>query len=89
MDSAVKSSQEKKSLFQKCLDGIEIVGNKLPHPITLFSLFCLAIIIISAVTAAMGLSVEGELVNRTTGELEVSTIAATSLLSRDGIVYML
>ena len=89
MDSAVKSSQEKKSLFQKCLDGIEIVGNKLPHPITLFSLFCLAIIIISAITAAMGLSVEGELVNRTTGELEVSTIAATSLLSRDGIVYML
>lgn len=89
MDSAVKSSQEKKSLFQKCLDGIEIVGNKLPHPITLFSLFCLAIIIISAVTAAMGLSVEGELVNRTTGELEISTIAATSLLSRDGIVYML
>ena len=88
MDSAVKSSQ-KKGIFQKCLDGIEVVGNKLPHPITLFSLFCLVIIILSAVTSAMGLTAQGELVNRATGELESTTIAATSLLSREGIIYML
>ena len=88
MDSAVKSSQ-KRGIFQKCLDGIELVGNKLPHPITLFSLFCLAIIIISAIAAAMGLSVEGEVINRATNELEVQTIPAVSLLSRDGIIYML
>ena len=88
MDSAVKSSQ-KKGIFQKCLDGIELVGNKLPHPITLFSLLCLAIIVISAIAAGMGLSVEGEVINRTTNELEVQTISAVSLLSRDGIIYML
>ena len=88
MDSAVKSSQ-KKGIFQKCIDGIELVGNKLPHPITLFSLFCLAIIVISAIAAGMGLSVEGEVINRATNELEVQTISAVSLLSRDGIIYML
>lgn len=89
MDSATKLRQDKKSLFQKCLDGIEKVGNKLPHPITLFSLFCLAIIIISAVAAARGLSVKAELINRATNELEVQTISAVSLLSREGIIYML
>ncbi|MGL5693196.1 MAG: AbgT family transporter, partial [Peptostreptococcaceae bacterium] len=43
----------------------------------------------SAVAAGMGLSVEGELINRATNELEPQTITAISLLSRDGIVYML
>ncbi|RDY29512.1 AbgT family transporter [Romboutsia weinsteinii] len=80
---------KKKNLFQKCLDGIEIVGNKLPHPVALFSIFCLAIMIISAVAAASGLSVEGELINRTTNKLELQTITAVSLLSREGIIYML
>ncbi|SCG97647.1 MULTISPECIES: AbgT family transporter [unclassified Romboutsia] len=89
MDRAVKSTQEKKSVFQKCLDGIEVVGNKLPHPITLFALFCVAIMIISAVAAGVGLSAEGELINRATNEVEFQTITAVSLLSREGIVYML
>ncbi len=89
MDKAVKSTQEKKSVFQKCLDGIEVVGNKLPHPITLFALFCAAIMIISAVAAGVGLSAEGELINRATNEVEFQTITAVSLLSREGIVYML
>ncbi|MEG1311722.1 MAG: AbgT family transporter [Romboutsia sp.] len=78
-----------KNLFGKCLDGIEIVGNKLPHPIALFGLFCLAIMVISAVAAATGLSVEGELINRTTNTLEEQTITAISLLSKEGIAYML
>lgn len=81
--------KEKKSLFGKCLDGIEIVGNKLPHPIALFGIFCLAIMIISAIAAVMGLSVEGELINRTTNTLEKQTITAISLLSKEGIAYML
>ncbi|WP_042273051.1 AbgT family transporter [[Clostridium] dakarense] len=82
-------AKEKKNLFGKCLDGIEIVGNKLPHPIALFGLFCLAIMIISAIAAATGLSVEGELINRTTNTLEKQTITAISLLSKEGIAYML
>ncbi|MGL4913928.1 MAG: AbgT family transporter [Romboutsia sp.] len=84
-----QENQKKKNLFQKCLDGIETVGNKLPHPVTLFGIFCLAIMVISAITQAIGLESTGELVNRSTNELELQTIKAVSLLSRDGIVYML
>lgn len=78
-----------KNLFEKCLDGIEIVGNKLPHPVTLFGIFCLAIMVISAIAQAMGVQSTGELINRATNELELQKIQAVSLLSRDGIVYML
>lgn len=81
--------KEKKNLFGKCLDAIETVGNKLPHPVTLFGLFCLAIMIISAIAVAVGLESTGELVNRETNVVEMQTIKAVSLLSRDGLVYML
>lgn len=37
---------------------VEWLGNLLPHPVTLFALFALAIIIISAITSAMGVAVE-------------------------------
>lgn len=82
-------TKEKKNLFGRCLDGIETVGNKLPHPVTLFGLFCLAIMVISAIAAAVGLEATGELVNRETNTLEVQTIKAVSLLSKEGFVYML
>lgn len=84
-----QTETKNKKLFQKCLDGIETVGNKLPHPVTLFGIFCLAIMVISAIAQAMGVESTGELINRATNELELQKIQAVSLLSRDGIVYML
>lgn len=82
-----KKTNAKNSLFNKFLNGVEVVGNKLPHPITLFALFCLAIIVISAICAAIGVSATGELVKA--GKLEMQTITAVSLLSGKGIAYML
>ena len=81
--------EEKKGIFAKILDSIEMIGNKLPHPMALFGLFCLTIMIISAIAAGLGISVEGELINRTTNTLEKQTITAISLLSKEGIAYML
>lgn len=85
----VQSKREKKSFFQKNLDMIERVGNNLPHPITLFGLFCLAIMVISAICSVMGVSATGELIDRTTNEISQQTITAVNLLSTEGIVYML
>ena len=84
--SAVK---EKKSFLMKSLDGIEYIGNKLPHPVTLFAMLCVAIAIISAIAASMGLSVTAELINRETMEVEKQTITAVSLLNGEGFKYML
>lgn len=78
----------KKNFFNGFLNGIERIGNKLPHPITLFAIFALAVILLSALFSAVGLSATGEFVNRTAGTVEVQTVVTKSLLTREGILYM-
>ena len=82
-----KNTGEKKvSLYNRCLNGIERVGNSLPHPVILFAIFALAIVVISAVCAAMGVSATGELISG--GELKETTVSVVSLLTKDGLAYM-
>lgn len=81
-------SKEKKSFMIRFLDGIEYVGNKLPHPVTLFAILCLSIMIISAIAEAMGLSVTGNLIDRSTMEVKEQTITAVSLLNGAGFKYI-
>ena len=81
-----KPSENKTSFYERCLNGIERVGNALPHPVALFAIFSLAIVIISAVCAAFGVSATGELISG--GELKESTVEVVSLLSRDGLAFM-
>lgn len=74
------------SLYNRWLNGIERVGNGLPHPIILFAIFALAIVVISAICAAMGVSATGELISH--GELQETTVTVVSLLTKDGLAYM-
>lgn len=80
---------KKSSFLNRFLNGIEVVGNRLPHPITLFALLALGICLLSALCAALGVSATGDLVNSATGQVEPQTVRAVSLLTRDGLVYML
>lgn len=66
----------KKNLFNKLLDIVEKVGNKLPDPVTLFFLFAIIVIIISHIAALLGVKV----INPSTNE----TIEAVSLLTKEG-----
>ena len=77
---------KKVSLYNRCLNGIERVGNSLPNPIALFAIFALAIIVISAICAAMGVSATGMLISG--GELKETTVSVVSLLTRDGLEYI-
>ena len=79
---------KKKSFVNKFLDIIEIGGNRLPHPVTLFFLFCVAIIIISGITSKMGVSVTYEALNRTTGNFEETTVKVRSLMTGEGLRYI-
>ena len=81
-----KTESTKVSLYNRCLNGIERVGNGLPHPVTLFAIFALAIVVISAVCAALGVSATGNLVSG--GELKETTVTAVSLLTKEGLAYM-
>ena len=83
--SANVSSTKKRGLFNKFLDVIEVVGNKLPHPVTLFVIFSLAVIVISALAAKAGVQVEFDRINPATGETTRDTVLAISLLTKAGI----
>lgn len=68
---------KKNSFFNRMLDVVEKVGNKLPDPVTLFAIFAVMVIIASHFAAKAGL----EAVNPATNE----TVAAVSLLSGEGL----
>ncbi|MEC8325993.1 MAG: AbgT family transporter, partial [Pseudomonadota bacterium] len=40
---------QNKGLFNRFLATVEFLGNLLPHPITLFAMFCVAIVIFSGI----------------------------------------
>ncbi|MBH0229142.1 AbgT family transporter [Halobacillus yeomjeoni] len=72
---------KRKGILQKVLDIIERGGNRLPHPITLFAVLALVVVVLSAVVSSLGLKVEHP------GE-EGKIVEVNNLLSSDGIVYI-
>ena len=85
----IQKRKEKRKIFHRFLNSIEKIGNGLPHPITLFALFALAVVLLSAVCAFFDVSAVGETINPATMELEKHTVSAVSLLTREGLSYML
>ena len=45
------SKKKKKNYIERFLNGVELVGNKLPHPATLFALFAVGVLLLSYVAA--------------------------------------
>ena len=78
---------KKQSLYNRWLNGIEVIGNRLPHPIALFAYFATAIVFVSALCAALGVSATGEMISG--GEVQETTVTAVSLLNREGLTFML
>ena len=61
----------------RVLDGIERIGNRLPHPALLFAWMAIGVLVLSFLAALAGVSA----VHPVTGE----TITAVNLLSGDGL----
>ncbi len=76
--SKLKSTSSKG--FAKSLDIIEIVGNKLPHPATIFAMLAGLVILISALTYFLGVSA--------VHPVDGNVITVNNLLSGDGIRWM-
>lgn len=70
----------KKSRFAKVLDTIEVVGNRLPHPATLFLMMAVLVALLSWWASAVGLAAT----HPATGEV----IAVKNLLSADGLRWI-
>jgi len=80
--------KEKKKGIQRFLDFVERGGNKLPHPLTLFWIFCVIIAIISAIAANSGASVTYEAFDRKENIIKETTLTIKSLLNAEGIRYI-
>lgn len=76
-----------KSTNARWLNAVEKIGNSLPHPITLFALFTVVIVLLSAVFQVMGVSATGELISN--GNLQETTVHIKSMLTKEGAKYML
>lgn len=78
--SKAKKTKEKRSFLLRSLDKIEIIGNRFPHPATLFAIFVLIIMIVSEIVTRAGVTA----IHPGTGE-EVHGI---SLLSAEGLRWL-
>ncbi|SHG13986.1 AbgT family transporter [Ornithinibacillus halophilus] len=74
-------NQKRKGLFQRFLDIVELVGNKLPHPVTLFAILALLVLVVSAIVSSLGVSVEHP------GK-EGEIVEVKNLLNAEGIQYI-
>lgn len=81
-----RKSEGRISLYHRCLNGIERIGNRLPHPIALFAILALSVVVLSALCAALGVSATGALVEN--GKLTRTTVTAVSLLTGEGLRYI-
>ncbi|MHC4996931.1 MAG: AbgT family transporter [Planctomycetota bacterium] len=71
--------------FARFLKFVEWAGNLLPHPVTLFALLCVSIIVISGVADWFGLEVADPRPEGAKGRDASGTIRVVSLLSADGL----
>ncbi|HWL56584.1 MAG TPA: AbgT family transporter [Paracoccus sp. (in: a-proteobacteria)] len=74
--------------MQRFLDGVEKVGNMVPHPVVIFLILIAIVIVLSVVLSAFGASVTFDRINPKTYEIEQTSTAIRSLLNADGIRFM-
>ncbi len=79
---------QSKTFMSRFLDGIERVGNMVPHPVVIFLILIAIVIVLSALLSLFGATVSFERINPETNEIEVATAGIRSLLSIDGIRFM-
>jgi aminobenzoyl-glutamate transport protein len=78
-------NEKQKGLFNRFLATVEYFGNLLPHPITLFAIFCVAIIVGSGIADLFDLSVVDPRPEGAKGRAPSGVIHVVSLMSVEGL----
>jgi aminobenzoyl-glutamate transport protein len=77
--------EQKKSFFQRVLDKIEIIGNKLPHPVTLFAILMGVVLLLSWIFSGVTVEHPGKAAGLIGPDgLPVDSITVFNLLSKEG-----
>ncbi len=81
--------EKKRNFLDVFLDGIEKVGNKLPHPAVLFVIFSAIVILVSYIGSLLNWEVTYTEINRSTKEImEGQTATIKSLANGEGIRHI-
>lgn len=83
-----EEEQPAPSFMQRLLEGVETVGNKVPHPVVIFVILMAIVILLSHIFYLAGTSATFETINPETHVAEKTTTAIKSLLTADGIRFM-
>ncbi|MCE8020217.1 AbgT family transporter [Halomonas sp. MCCC 1A11036] len=75
-----RSERLRRGAFTRFLDSVEWLGNLLPHPVTLFALLCVIVVVASGIAGALDVSVADP---RPANEGE--RLAVNSLLNAEGL----
>ena len=78
-----------KTFLQKLLDGVEIVGNKVPHPAVIFLIMSGIVIVLSSIFHLLGTSVTYQVIDPVTHKADYVTTGVNSLLTVEGIRFMI
>ncbi len=78
-----------KTFLQKLLDGVEIVGNKVPHPAVIFLLMSAVVIVLSHIFYLLGTSVTYQVIDPHTHKAVEATAVVNSLLTVAGIRFII
>ena len=81
----VSDQPAKKTAITRFLNSVEWLGNLLPHPITLFALLSLLIVVGSGIAALLGVSVPDPRPEGAAGRSADGVIEVVSLLSAEGL----
>ncbi|GAA5443297.1 p-aminobenzoyl-glutamate transport protein [Microbulbifer sp. NBRC 101763] len=79
------NSPGRKTAFTRFLDVVEWLGNLLPHPITLFALFAVGVVVLSGIASYFGLSVADPRPVGAAGRDPDGVIEVFNLMSGDGL----
>lgn len=82
--STNNATQKKKGLFNRFLNMVEVGGNKLPHPTTIFIILSLIVIVVSDIVQRTGATVTYYDARAKAD----ATVGAVSLLNGAGLQYM-
>lgn len=84
---AVQTPKDK-GFLDRFLDGIERVGNMVPHPAVIFFILIAIVIVLSHLFYMLGTSVTYDAVDIVTHEVVQTTTSVQSLLSAEGLRFM-
>ncbi len=79
-----ESTRPKKTLFTRFLDFVEWLGNLLPHPVTLFALFALGVVLLSGLADWLNWSAPDPRPEGAAGRAPGGIIEPVSLLNGEG-----